>query len=428
MSDRELPELLCRVDFPLYAATMISPRHLLLAGGGGAANTGVKNGFEIFEITHNGEQSLGKSVTRYVSGDYSIMSISARPCGNNNNTAPPKILAAAGHNEFCQVYSLSLARDRPSSEGPPSGGLRHRQTNGSPGRTQEQASTGAGQDTETKLVYRTQPLKKVQSDFAEQEPFVKVLRISLNGKLLATGGDDGHLRVWSFPEMNKVHDFPEHEKEIDDIDFSPDSAKVASISKDKRAIIWDVKKGKKHAELGWDPPGGIKYLFKRVKFACVEGDHKKYKVFTITNPMGSTKAHPLLQRWGTQSYTVEGSISSGPGNTLSALAVSDNGTFVATGTMSEGIIDIYTAYNLNKVKTVKNAHAYFITALEFLPTGEESAPCRGFSEASLVSVSVDHLVCMHHIPPLSTVSPFVAMVMIVLVLLATFIFCSWLGL
>ena len=77
--------------------------------------------------------------------------------------------------------------------------------------------------------------------------------------------------------MNKVHDFPEHEKEIDDIDFSPDSAKVASISKDKRAIIWDVKKGKKHAELGWDPPGGIKYLFKRVKFACVEGDHKKYK-------------------------------------------------------------------------------------------------------------------------------------------------------
>jgi prolactin regulatory element-binding protein len=218
MSDRELPELLCRVDFPLYAATMISPRHLLLAGGGGAANTGVKNGFEIFEITHNGEQSLGKSVTRYVSGDYSIMSISAsnfRPCGNNNNTAPPKILAAAGHNEFCQVYSLSLARDRPFSEGSPSGGLRHRQTNGSPGRTQEQASTGAGQDTETNLVYRyvfssivklgryalsmvlifrTQPLKRVQIDFAEQEPYVKVLRISLNGKLLATGGDDGHLR------------------------------------------------------------------------------------------------------------------------------------------------------------------------------------------------------------------------------------------
>ena len=40
----ELPELLCRVNFPLYQATMITPRHILVAGGGGAANTGVFNG------------------------------------------------------------------------------------------------------------------------------------------------------------------------------------------------------------------------------------------------------------------------------------------------------------------------------------------------------------------------------------------------
>ncbi len=41
--------------------------------------------------------------------------------------------------------------------------------------------------------------------------------------------------------------------------------------------MWNVKKGKKHAELGWETPNNIKYLFKRVKFACVEGDIKKYK-------------------------------------------------------------------------------------------------------------------------------------------------------
>ena len=40
----ELPELLCRVNFPLYQATMITPRHIMVAGGGGAANTGVFNG------------------------------------------------------------------------------------------------------------------------------------------------------------------------------------------------------------------------------------------------------------------------------------------------------------------------------------------------------------------------------------------------
>ena len=43
----------------------ISPRHILVAGGGGAAKTGVKNGFEIFEITNNGEQLVGESITKY---------------------------------------------------------------------------------------------------------------------------------------------------------------------------------------------------------------------------------------------------------------------------------------------------------------------------------------------------------------------------
>ena len=36
-----------------------------MAGGGGAAKTGVKNGFEIFEITNNGEQLVGESITKY---------------------------------------------------------------------------------------------------------------------------------------------------------------------------------------------------------------------------------------------------------------------------------------------------------------------------------------------------------------------------
>lgn len=45
MSSAEQPELLCRVNFPLYQATMVTERHILFAGGGGAARTGVQNGF-----------------------------------------------------------------------------------------------------------------------------------------------------------------------------------------------------------------------------------------------------------------------------------------------------------------------------------------------------------------------------------------------
>jgi len=417
------PELLCRVDFPLYSTAMISPRHLLLAGGGGAANTGVKNGFEIFEITTNGENVIGESITRFYTGEFSVYSLACRAASSNNNL-PPKVTVVAGHNQFAQIYTLSLERERKVSEGDVGDTLRHRTSNGVPAGAGVQDSV-AGSDT--KLVFKTEIGKKVQIDFNEKEPYGKVIRLSLNGKFMATGGDDGHLRVWSFPDMTKVHDFTTHDKEIDDIDFSSDSAKICSISKDKRAIIWDVKKGKKHAELGWDCPGGVKYLYKRVKFACVEGDLKKYKVFTISNPVGSSKAPAFLHRWNTQTYTVEGKVAS-YGNAYSSLAVSDNGTFVATGTMSEGMVDIYTSFNLSKVKRVKGAHSTFITGLEFLPTGEESAACRGFHEASVVSISVDHQVCVHHISEQATVSSITAVILVILVLLGTFLLCSYLGL
>ena len=81
--------------------------------------------------------------------------------------------------------------------------------------------------------------------------------------------------------------------------------------------MWDVKKGKKHAEMGWDPSGGgkkgggLKYAFKRIRFAKVEGDPKKYKVFTIVNPVGASKPPSYLQRWNAKSWTVEQQVMTG---------------------------------------------------------------------------------------------------------------------
>merc|ERR1711994_573948 len=113
---------------------------------------------------------------------------------------------------------------------------------------------------------------------------------------------------------------------------------------------------------------------------------------------------------------------------LSALAVSDNGNFVATGSMFDGTVEIYTAFNLAKIKRVEKSHGTFITGLEFLHTTPETDAIRGFSDASVVSISVDHQVCIHHIPRLSTISFTFAAVLIIVFLVMTFIFCSYLGL
>ena len=38
-------DLAAKVNYPLYSIRMLTDRHFIVAGGGGAAKTGVKNGF-----------------------------------------------------------------------------------------------------------------------------------------------------------------------------------------------------------------------------------------------------------------------------------------------------------------------------------------------------------------------------------------------
>jgi len=412
----ELPELLCRVNFPLYQATMITPRHLLVAGGGGAANTGVFNGIEIFEISHNGENCTTESVKRFSTREFAVMNCAS----GSHDTKSQKTIIAVGHNENCQLYSCQLAREL-------LGSTEDTEVAGNNGVTNRNSTNAkkTGQ-LESRLTFHIEPLNSVQTDFNTPEPYQKVVRISYDSKLLVTGGDDGILRVWTFPDLNAIHEIEAHDKEIDDIEFSPDNTKVVSISKDGRALVWDVKKGKKHAEMGWDPPNKIKYLYKRIRFGRVEGDSRKYKVFTIVNPVGASKPPSYLHRWNSKSFTIEQGVD--VVGSLSALAVSDNGNFVATGSMFDGTVEIYTAFNLAKIKRVEKSHGTFITGLEFLPTTPETDAIRGFSDASVVSISVDHQVCIHHIPRLSTISFTTASVMIFLFLILVFCLCSYLGL
>lgn len=46
------------------------------------------------------------------------------------------------------------------------------------------------------------------------EPLQRVVRISHNGKLMATGGIDGKVRVWTFPKMQLLFELDGHTKEV----------------------------------------------------------------------------------------------------------------------------------------------------------------------------------------------------------------------
>lgn len=212
---------------------------------------------------------------------------------------------------------------------------------------------------------------------------------------MATGGLDGVVRLWKFPHLTKIHDLEAHTKEIDDIDFSPDGNVVATISKDNRALVWDVVKGVKDKELAWTPPNGAKYMYKRLRFRFPDEKKSSTQLFTLSNAT-LTKHPSFLQLWDVKQGSIIRSTSFK--ETLSAMAVSDDGKFVAVGTMFSGSVDIFIAFSLQRALHVPGAHSMFVTGLEFLSTKLDGPSITSNSEAAVVSISVDNRICIHSIP------------------------------
>lgn len=142
---------------------------------------------------------------------------------------------------------------------------------------------------------------------------------------------------------------------------------------------------------------------------------------------------------------------------LSSLAVRDDGRFVAVGTMFTGSVSIYIAFSLQRVLHIPSAHLMFVTGLEFLPSSNTSGPpISSNTEAAVVSISVDNNVCIHSLQYrrklcqiniidlcndrnfnqffplfcflLDTIPAWLAILIIISALFLTFTLCSYFGL
>lgn len=80
------------------------------------------------------------------------------------------------------------------------------------------------------------------------------------------------------------------------------------------------------------------------RFGPIEGEHKA-ALYLLTNPTGlAKKQKSYLQQW----YAEEGVIKRTAefDESVSALAVRDDGRFIAVGTMFSGSVSIYVAFSL----------------------------------------------------------------------------------
>ncbi|XP_055713448.1 prolactin regulatory element-binding protein [Phlebotomus papatasi] len=419
--------LLARVNFPLYSIEMLSSRHVLVAGGGGSSKTGVANGFEIYEIYHNGDRFVAEEVIRHETGPSVVMNCAVRSDGRRS-------FLVAGQESHCQMYHVNTKVIDESTGSGKEGETE--KTTVRQRRTSTRQSQNSGVEDippERKMSFRRlsfdiKPGDSVQTDFLDREPIQRVVRLSWDCKLMATGGTDGRLRLWNFPRMTKSRDIAAHSKELDDLDFSPDGKLVVSIAKDGLGVVWDVATGKEAGTLTWQPPEGIKYLFKRCRFGVIEDKRNKCRLFTLANPLGkSGKQKGFLQQWDPETGILQRAV--GVDESLSALSVRDDGRFVAIGTMFSGSVSIHIAFSLQRVLHIPNAHSMFVTGLQFLPVLSSDGPAiSSDSEAAVLSISVDNRICIHSLQYRHTLPAWAAIILIIVILFLTFMLCSYMGL
>lgn len=336
---------------------------------------------------------MAEEIQRHETGSEVIMNMSMRNIDR-------KSLLVVGQESHSQMFVINskvgqLPPKETVNRRESSADVRQRKRTESVSQETTNANNNTADPKMKRIYFDIKAADSVQTDFMQPEPLQRVVRISPNGKFMATGGLDGHLRVWNFPRMTPLFDLAAHKKELDDIDFSPDSKQVLSIAKDGAAIVWALNSGKEVMKLQWTPPEGVKYLFKRCRYGTIEGQTDRYRLFTLSNPYGKAgKQKGFLQQWNIENGRLNNIV--GIDESLSALAVRDDGRFIAVGTMFSGSVSIYIAFSLQRVLHVPGAHSMFVTGLEFVPVlVKDAPPISSDTEASVISYSVDNRICIH---------------------------------
>ncbi|CAN6297430.1 unnamed protein product [Urochloa humidicola] len=96
-----------------------------------------------------------------------------------------------------------------------------------------------------KLVYRDFGIHLISSDASPLQSVgpQKCLTFSTDGAKFAIGGEDGHLRIFHWPNLNVILNEPKAHKSFVDMDISLDSEFLVSTSIDGSARIWKINEG-----------------------------------------------------------------------------------------------------------------------------------------------------------------------------------------
>lgn len=389
-------------DYPLYGIEAISQGAgglVVLAGGGGAAKTGVPNTLEVISV-------VGAPARR-------ICSITQEDGAFANLAFHPREMAvAAGTDGVLKLFSLE-------GEGfsAPAGSVSGMRSTSGGGAGRKGRRTSSLSTAQALTAPAIVPMAKQDTDFSAEDQFQRVVRFSHDGTRLATGGSDGTLRVWEFPSLRRTLKVPlvasagaggagiasRAAPLIQDLDFDHVGARIAVCAGDGPALIFRAVDGSREASLTWYANNNNlddASVFKCCRFGSVQGVSM---LFTAVNPVRSSakaRKHSVIVQWDVGTWRERRSRQVSQ-ESLCALTVSRDGSMVAAGDM-EGFVFVHNAADLSPLQKVR-AHGLFVTGLTFIRDSEAAASSSSSSSSStapthVLSISADRAcvkTCVH---------------------------------
>ncbi|KAJ3030221.1 UNVERIFIED_CONTAM: hypothetical protein HDU68_009745 [Siphonaria sp. JEL0065] len=311
------------IGFPVFSLGFAPKKaKVFVGGGGGASRSGVKNTVAIYSVN---EHTLTlEQVTKHEFGsdEDSVQSIAVHPkektiiVGANNSLEQIN----QGINNNCRIFTLK----------------------------------------NDSLLFQA----AISTVDGLKDSFQKVARFSPDGKFLLTGGTDGKLSLWSWPECNIVIPSMDIEGDISDAIFDSSSSMVVAVSS-KKCFVINIAKGKTVWSI--DKPvvsqSSDAAEFRSARFGS--GSNEGY-LFMAVNAKSRKQAY--VCKWKVDKWAMERSRLVA-GRPITAFTISNDGEHLAFGA-ADSSVNVLTGKNLKSILKIPNAHNFPITSLAFSPTGQ----------------------------------------------------------
>ncbi|KAK4841265.1 hypothetical protein QYF36_001831 [Acer negundo] len=204
-----------------------------------------------------------------------------------------------------------------------------------------------------------------------------VLVFNSEGSVLATGGEDGNLRVFKWPSIKIILNEAQAHASVKDLSFSPDGKFLVSLGNRGPGWVWDVTSSTVVASLAKEKDE----IFVSCRFSPINGQNPVLYIAAITDKGGS------IITWNTSSWKRMRSkqVVQEP---VSCFNISSDGKLLAIGT-AQGDISIINSTSLKVQTMVKKAHIGIVTALALSHDSRALVSASMDSSARVTLISMD---------------------------------------